>query len=345
IAGLRRQETAFQNIYIKDFDTTVDRLPRGQTQWTSTHWRYRGSAWYDGDPRGKVRIYFTDLIEPWQMDDRSPVSWIEIMRDMSWDGVEGRELRVADSSMRGGMMRTRIASIQDQPPMMFDRFTRWATGVGFSLQYLVTQNDDTYPPRPHVKLSQIFQSALPYANRGGWTISRETVNGFDAVRVRFGGVKGSSITYWFDPSRGFAIVKYQEVLDFRALRPDGGGYVRTQGFDVQQLQELRPGVWFPMQATEITEAGEGSYQRYNFQAADAVADDPKLDPKIFTAPIPTGWMVTETRGGLTRSYVTMDGGAEQEIHEGEPMPRVKAGIAENPDGNTPAVATQGRAVW
>jgi len=345
IVGVRRAEHAFSNIHIKNFDTTVDKLPKGKTEWNTTHLRYSGSAWYDSNPRGSVRIYYNDLVMPWQMNDHSPISWTEMIEDFSWNGSEGRELRVAGTTTNHKLTRSRVAMVEDKRSMLLDRFSLWATGVGFTTQYIVTDQDGISPPRPRVSLSQFLQRALDLGKRAVWDVSRQNVNGFDAIRVHFPGPGDNGVTYWFDPSRGFAIVKKLYVLDLRVI---GRSYHRTEGFDVQQLKELKSGVWFPMQANVVMEdlsAGQGSYIRYNYQAADAIANDPKFNPDVFTAKIPTGWLVGETQNGVRRDYVTKEDGSQQEIHSGIPMPHVHAGVAVRPDGDTPAVASERNAGW
>ena len=65
IAGVKQSEHQFQNVHVKDFETTTETLPLGQTKWIPSRIRYAGSAWYDGEAGGKQRIYFSDWVLPW----------------------------------------------------------------------------------------------------------------------------------------------------------------------------------------------------------------------------------------------------------------------------------------
>ena len=101
IAGVKKSEHEFQNVHVKDFETTTEKLPLGQTTWIPSKIRYAGSAWYDAEAGGKQRIYYSDWILPWENGARP---WAESLEDLSWDGKEGRELRLASGSP-GRLMR------------------------------------------------------------------------------------------------------------------------------------------------------------------------------------------------------------------------------------------------
>jgi hypothetical protein len=90
-------------------------------------------------------------------------------------------------------------------------------------------------------------------------------------------------------------------------------------------------------------AQQGSYERYNYHAEDAVANESQFDPAIFKADIPIGWIVADDRQPKRRSYVTMEDGTELEIHTGDTMPQIEADIAKRPDGLPAAV--YGPAWW
>ena len=347
IAGVAKAEHQFQNIYVRNFNTTVDKLQPGGTRWLRTPLRFQGSAWYDENPRGKVRIYFSDIIEPWQMSQGSPMSSIEQVLDESWDGIEGHELRVAGQTTRGIMHRLRLATITADRPMWINHFSRWATGVGFSLQYLVKDGDDISPPRPQFSISELLQRILDFGNRAEWSISREKVNGFDAIRFfsPMRGNRSSYISFCFAPSRGYAIVRQEYNVDLRPIRPNGDH--RHDESDVTELKELQPGAWFPMQASAVFTNYQTprSTLRYNFEAEDAAANDPKFDSSVFTAKIPTGWLVSDVRNDSRKDYVLMDDGSHVEIHSGVAMPFMHAGVDTRPDGDTPVAATAGGAAW
>src|SRR5262249_17314997 len=152
-------ESAYTNLYIKNFGVTVETLPEGKTDWQQTPMEYAGSAWFDGNPRGKMRVYYSKMVLPWS---KGAAPWLTTEQDESWDGKEGREVRVG-SGYRGTMKRSPIAQLFDQRPMMIA--SHWAyhqTGVGFTPQYWFSQGEDSIPPTPHKSLSTTMREMLSY---------------------------------------------------------------------------------------------------------------------------------------------------------------------------------------
>jgi RNA polymerase sigma factor (sigma-70 family) len=333
IAGVKKSEHEFQNVHVKDFETTTEKLPLGQTTWIPSKIRYAGSAWYDAEAGGKQRIYYSDWILPWENGARP---WAESLEDLSWDGKEGRELRLASGSP-GRLMRMRNARLSGDRPMMLDPYSRDWSGVGFTLQYLVTEEELVYPPKPRQFLSDILRGFAKAPKIP--EIVGQKVNDFNSVRVRVA-FRFGSISYWFDPSRGFALVKTENVLSLP-------GESRTEGLEVQEFKQCGQGIWFPTRASLVKEdvPQMGSYVRYNYRAGDVAVNDPKFDAAIFTATIPTGWSVDDDRTPTRRSYVIMENGKEMELHEGSVMPRIKAGVATRPDEPGPAITRDPRAWW
>jgi RNA polymerase sigma factor (sigma-70 family) len=337
IAGVKKSETEFQNLHIKNFETTVETRPEGQANWDSTPMIYTGSAWYEADPRGRQRIYFSDMVDPWE---KGAAPWAEQIKDVSWDGKQLLELRLASGSL-GKMIRMRTAMITADDPaktvgFSLNPFTRYMTGVAFTPQYLVDDEDLSYPLKPR-RLFSNFLEAVHSSPRIVQEISVQKMNGFDTVRLRFTFPLGS-ITNWFDQSRGFSLIKQENILN-------QGNSTRIEGVDIDEFKTVGPGIWFPIHASVVREGGLAIYQRYNFRAEDVIANDPNFDPVIFQAAIPTGWVVSDDRTTTRRSYVTMEDGTEQEIVKGSIMPHIKAGIATRPDGDDPPIATSPRAAW
>ena len=332
IAGVKQAEGRIQNLYIKNFDTTISKLPKGKTEWVSTPMHYSGSAWYDANARGKTRVYFSDEVMAWE---QGAAPWARQVQDMSWDGKEGRTLTLASGSPGRGLQRMREAMVSADVPMFLGPYARWETGAAFSLQYTVILEDRVYPIQPRKPLSSFFERArdLHVAPE----MARQTINGFDTVRIRFSGPGGSK-SYWFDSSRGYSLIKQEEELHLPNEQ-------RTEGWEVQTLKEIQPGIWFPLRASMVEEdvPNMGSYRRYDYRAEDAVANDPHFDPAIFIAAIPSGWMVNDLRQPARRTYVTNEDGTQLEIHVGDAMPRMKADTAQRPDG--PATHFSGPAAW
>ena len=66
ITGIKKAESQFQNIYIKNFDTTSEILKDGETQWKPYANAYAGSAWFDNHSHGKMRLFLRR--KSWSVD-------------------------------------------------------------------------------------------------------------------------------------------------------------------------------------------------------------------------------------------------------------------------------------
>jgi hypothetical protein len=328
ISGVRAAETSFHNLYIKDFRTTVDIMPAGQNQWKPSPIVYAGSAWYDADPRGKTRVYYATYVMPWEpLAGQRPmpgqVPWVAQEVDESWDGKQGREVRVT-SGFPGKARRDDSAIITPDRPMLLNGYSRYDTGAGFTWQYRVSSEELSTPPGAPLPFSDFISRSVKAGEPP--EISRQTVNGFDTVRLRWVGFRHQVLeTYWVAPECGFALVKQERIMNMPKL-------ASTEGLEVKELKEIAKGIWFPMRASMVMRYGgrPDEYWRFNYSAAAAVANDPKFDPSIFTATIPAGYVVGDQRENR-RDYLIMPNGTEDDLHRGDVLPNVKPGRPQRPD--------------
>jgi RNA polymerase sigma factor (sigma-70 family) len=320
--GIKKSETQFQNLYIKNFETTVSRLPKGQTQWVLTPRRTAGSAWYDADPNGKARLYVSDEAIPVEQapGDHGPEKYLHSSRDVSWDGTQGRELMLGMGSSADRLRRRRQAWTTTTIPFTLESYSHRLTGAGYTLQYSVTDSGGWDVTAPNTLSNQL----------AGVTADRvelvpETVNGFDTIRFSIRHHEGT--VFWFSPSRGYALVKTETTMTMPKFR-------HHSGWEVQTLKEISPGVWFPLKASWSGDDFEkpGGKERLDYQAEDAVANDPHLGPDIFNAEIPVGWLVKDGANPTSGTHMVGNDGTPIEIQKGDRVPNVKPGTAQRPDG-------------
>ncbi len=339
VAAVARTERQFTNVHVRDFETTVSER-KGEGPWTATPIRYAGSAWYGPDPRGPQRVYFTTHVMRWE-NGAAPV--IDQMLDLSGDGQSGLEMRLATQSGNRAWLRLRTAMISTGLPMaQGGTDTLLATGAGLTLQYGIGPMDvsgarDPVGPRRPLSDNLRFFRADP---RVQVDVAAERVNGVDAVRLRLNWGSHGSDAWWFDPARGYAMVKLEQVAS-------QSGVSWTDGIDVSALAPAGPDLWFPVRATAVIHGGgsSGNDVRYDYRAEEVTANDPAFDPAVFRPAVPIGWRVDDDRQQPRRSYVTMPGGTELEIHTGSAMPRVRAAEDRRPDEPGPAITRDPRAWW
>ena len=333
IKGVRVTENAIQNIHVQGFDATFETRAAGATVWSQSPRHLAGSAWYDAVPGGKARVYFSDLVSEWT---GGTARWLQQSVDLSFDGTEGREVRISGGIPGQPQRRDDAALVTvDANPWLSAQLLRYASGIGFSLQYLPDVGEFAFPRRPRRSLSQFWTTEAQQGHTP--KLAEETINGELTVRVSWGGPQWSN-TYWLAPRKGFTLLKRQAIMS-------PTGVQEVEGEEVVDLREVAPGVWFPMEArvemrdlsspasrqAGATPAAQPGKLRMAYRAQRVTVNDPKFDDRIFSAEVPVGYTVTDARGPGRRSYVVMPDGGERLIQRGMVMPRVEVEQAKAPD--------------
>ncbi len=338
IAAIKQTEHLFQNVHVKNFQTTTEHQPSGQVAWTPTPVRYTGSACFDADPEGQARQYLTSEVLP-RASGTSPL--MEQIVDRSWDGKHCVQLELAQGNL-GQLHRIASAQITRERPLELGPYYRQFAGLGFTAQYYFMYEELSNPPQPRPTFSEMLQS---YAKRLGKPpdVWQQTINGLSAIRLHYHrevpGKLSADFSYWFAPSRGFAYLKEESILN----EPN---FSKTESTDVLAFRQLAPNIWFPTRVTWIKRAGiKGGYMRYTYRANDITVNDPNFDPKIFHPAIPTAWVVDDFTGPARQNYFTMPDGSHLQLHPGTDIPHIKPAVSTRPDGDDPPITHEGWAAW
>ncbi len=286
LAGIQKAETSFSNLYIKGFRTTIDEKAAGEKEWKATPMLFTGSAWYDANAQGRARINFKQNVMLMSGGRVSPV--IRQLED-TWDGTTGCE--IDGTSLTPGKPPRDFAArfVHDRQTLFDNGYSRFETGAAYTLQYWVGNREMSTTPVIE-SFSARFLRAKQFKEFPD--MCEQRINGFSTVRAQWKDWQGlPADKFWFAPACGFALVRHEWNLN-------DGKQSATETLDVTKLKEVAPGVWFPLEAAMVRRKGgqPGAYERYNFTAADAVANDPKFDPAIFQPNLPPGY----PRGGTTK---------------------------------------------
>ncbi len=325
IAGVQTAEKAFTNLYIKDFRTTIDALPPGEIVWKSTPMVDAGSAWYDGDALGKQRVYFSENVMPWEPGPGAKAqpgdaSWCGQEVDYSWDGREGHEVRVTGGFAGQRPVRDNTAMITADRSMVLDSYARYETGAGLTLQYWVTNEEQDVRARPRQLLSE--QLAAGAARGRTPELSRQAVNGFDTVRLRWRSPVGMGEHDLLARARERFRGCEAGVCARHPQSMAGRGYER-------RMHSRKPprAFGFPCAATR-----SGKSRGLSRSIGDSTSPPPMQSPTIRTSirpfsrrksPLATTSSTSCDTDCARRFYVLMPDGSEQEIHVGDAMPLVK----------------------
>ncbi len=309
LAAIARTERQFTNVHVIGFQTTTEQRTSATAPWTPGVTRFAGSAWYGADRDGPQRIHYTAQTLPVEGGGSFTQSL-----DLSTDGQTVLQLTPAEPGPRRPFSRSRQARLTPAADSSdIGAETRYFTGVGFTLQYMVPNARATFEP-PLTSVAKLFRE---FGGSGHVRIEvgREWVNGVDAIRLE---AVGLTLAYWFDPARGFALVRSRTGL----ILPRESA---LETADVLDLKQLRPGLWYPMRATLTSDELRRASRRYTYRVNDVVVNDPAFDSATVKPTIPTGWRVMDERTSPPRRYVMMPDGTEVPIEIGQPVPTAHAG--------------------
>jgi len=261
-------------------ETKVD-LSDPCESWQRTPIYVSCTAWFGGGSEGKVRIDVHKQVLRWQ---EGAAPYIEESYSVGFDGKHGRVVRNS-TTHSGRTHRTKEGKLlPDAPELLRDNFLGSCTGAYFTFSSFFNNDDDR-------SFSKLFRaSTTPAALEAkAFEVALEEFQGVECIKFGSGEQLWRHETYWFDPSRGFALLGCEKVStrngrDRLSLR-----------IEVNELKEVADGVWWPMQVTSVRAPFEPNepYKRFVYRASNVVANDPNFDEKIFTVPFPDGYLIDD----------------------------------------------------
>jgi hypothetical protein len=280
IAG---SESKLLNLKVES-QATVQKRGSQPGQWEDTPVCVVCTAWYNGLPGSKVRVDVVKEVLEWE-DGPAPLG--ESSYSVAFDGQYGRTARhnvgpVGETAQVG---RGEISA--DRPAKLKTQLLRAATGAGLSTFF--------FRDNERAKLSDLFKEAA--SQNTAVQITSETLLGFSCIKVTGGDPAAGHQSYWFDPSRGFALVGYELINK----RTDGTLWVVGR-IRVSELREAAPGIWYPTEGyyecDSSPESGDEADRRYHYRASIAVANDPAFDESVFSPMFPAGYTIDDRVQGL-----------------------------------------------
>lgn len=331
IGHLQQEESRIKNLHIVHFRTTLQERSSYDKPWENTPAVWEGSAWFDGNFHGRCRVYLNHDAQQWYPTTwGKDLVWTENSNDYGFDGTEGRMIRLTQIGISRVAGKTiyrpipgREGAIDSGLPMEInDGSIPCFTGLACSLQYILQEGDNAHPPpRPHESLAQKLLRYHHIAAKDLLMVQSE-INGVKAVGIQTRPYPPPTgwEEWWFDPSRGYALVRY--VIHNFSSTPHG------MQLDATQWKEAAPGIWFPTVGTV-----EENYEpcvRYTFHADNVIANDPQFRPGIFQVSLPVGFYIQDRRKNPPATFLVLDDGEEQYLHKGEAVPVVKPDVPKPP---------------
>ncbi|MDD5063670.1 MAG: hypothetical protein PHQ35_02775 [Phycisphaerae bacterium] len=227
------------------------------------------TTWVDGGPKGKVRVDMHREVTKW-INGSAPYG--EEIYSMSFDGQHGRYVQAKKGEI-----------LPDKPKRIgYDAGTHW------SLPFF---DGEIY------KFSKCFELASDPNSEAATELefTFEEFEGAECIKIRS---RLYDVTYWLDPSHGFALRGYKSIAKY----PDNHEEL-IKLVKVTKLKEVSHGVWWPVEVVTVSKPYQDGepWRRFVYRASNVVANNPNFDESIFTVPFPKGYRVEDKITG--KNYV------------------------------------------
>lgn len=283
----------------------IERRASLSEAWERTPIHVAATAWFDGrSKRARVDVH-SEVLE-WH---EGAAPYYESCYTAAFDGTTGVFVDHAFGYNGEMFPRKRAEISREAPPLLRDG--GWIgdfTGVDASMHFFSRY-------RPHDLKELVLAANNSPSDPKGPTIEINRIRreGTDEeVQMNIMGVRGSRIEYRLDPARGFALLESKETH----IGKDGKQRVRFRT-EVNRLQEVAPGVWYPIEAAFERPSSYPSlsgqpYERLVYRAWRVTANDPNWADTVFTVPIPQGYSVDDHVTGTQYRMGQAQKGTEKE---------------------------------
>jgi len=243
------------------------------------------TAWFSGGPERKGRIDVHKQVLRWR---NGAAPYGESSYSVSFDGQYGRVVRYSTRHSGKTHHSKEGKLLPDAPELLRDNFLGGCTGAYFTFCFFF--NADEYRT-----FSKLFRASMTPAalEAKAFKVALEEFQGIQCIKFGSGEQLWGHETWWLDPSRGFALLGYEQIST------RNGRDRLISRMKVTKLKEVAAGIWWPTQATSVRapfEPGE-TYRRFVYRASNVVANDPNFDENVFTVPFPDGYLIDDQVAG------------------------------------------------
>ena len=247
--------------------------------WQKTPISHSKTAWAQKGFHQKRRVDMHREVFEWI---HGPAPHGEQTYSVSFDGQHGRYVRHAVGPL-GQTHLVRKGKILPEAPKSLEH-GNFDTGAYYSLPFF---DAEIY------KFSELFQLASDPNSEVAAELefTLEEFEGAECIKIRS---RLYDVTYWLDPSHGFALRGYKSITKYQDAREE-----LVKLAKVTKLKEIAPGIWWPMEVITVARPYEPGkpWRRFVYCASNVVANDPNFDDSIFTVPFPDGYLIDDQVAG------------------------------------------------
>jgi hypothetical protein len=292
ISMIENTEKGVHNIKI-DAESWVEEKAPASNSWQRTPTEFSCTAWMDGHLKGKVRVDVNKEILKWK-DGAAPYTGRSYT--VSFDGTNTKFIEKTTGPSDKQFPKKEGQVLPGISEGLMSRIIGSCVGWRFTTNFFFNNNEEH-----NLSFSQIFRAQLsPEAAKSDvhFDFIYEQKDGVLCLKFGSKPAKWGRETWWFDPNRGFALIAYLHTNTDK----DGIEHV-VSNIKVNKLQEVAPGIWWPMEATVESEPRDPNetYKRTVYRAVNVIANDPNFDESVFSPPFPKGYRVNNKITG--KNYI------------------------------------------
>jgi hypothetical protein len=286
----------------------------------TAEWVYGGEAdfraWLTGEPASKVRIDYARQITTW-VDGPAPFG--ENSYRLAFDGQVSKRLQTR-IGVAGAPSDVLVGELTPGPPQALGGNGGFESGWRF-LAPGASPNE-----AEGIRFSDYLLAARTYAPR--LDIFETEVDRARCVAVRVGEPGGQQRAFYFDASKGYALVGGE----FRFANGAVG-----ERWTAHELRLLVDGVYFPTFVTrELFRSDGRPRERSTLHASEITANDPAWTDEIFDPPWPAGTVVNDKIAGAVYQIAPgteqMEAAVDEQIGELLDKTRPPASARDEPKG-------------
>lgn len=285
IPQIEAVENSVINLRI-DSEAWIEEREKQGEPWKRTPVEISATLWFQGDPKNKTRIDIHSENRLIRREDTENSRYARYSYNASYDGQFGKVL-YKDYEANGKIDHLNKGEIIRNAPEIFSGKRSGAvTGFRMTTKYFFVdkQRNETF--------SQYFKIAIsPEAlKNNAFEVARETFHGVQCISFALTASKTLRMTWWFDPSRGFALLGHEKIR----INEDGDSFVE-EFIEINKLEKVSENIWWPVEGTiESDRRKEGDpYTRTVYRAFNVIANESDFDESVFSVSFPPGCLIDD----------------------------------------------------
>jgi hypothetical protein len=284
IPTIEAAEKSINNLKV-DAESWVEEKASASALWQRTPIYVSCTAWMKRNSKDKIRVEVHKENLKWT-DGTAP--YLDRNYSISFDGINTKYIEYSTGYSGKTFPKKEGQILPGIPEWVMNNTMGSSVGLRFTTNFFFSNEKE------NMSFSKAFRLAIsPEAQTEKsvqFEFAFEEKDG--GLYLKFGTKPANwgRETWWFDPNRGFALI------NFLHTNTDKNGIEHiVSDIRVNKLQEVAPGIWWPMEVFVESEPRDpnATYKRTVYRALNVVVNDPNFNENIFNVPFPKGYRVED----------------------------------------------------